>query len=88
MKDLPVLTDKQLRDVISHDFPLYKAQYLEWEKNNPQQAKSKNVRRRPKLPGRLDFDEFRFIVEVKYNYQSTAAKNNTATSQFNPQENI
>ena len=66
-KDLPILTERQLQDVISHDFPLYKAQYLEWEKQNPSKS---SMKKRPKLPGRLDFDEFKFIVEVKYNYQS------------------
>ena len=85
MKDLPILTERQLQDVISHDFPLYKAQYLEYEKTNPPKN---NMRRRPKLPGRLDFDEFKFIVEAKFNYQSQQTMKEKKVSVHSPKGNI
>lgn len=54
------MTERQLRDVISHDFAAYKVQYQEYEKENPPK------RIRPKKPGRLDFDEFKLIVQKKF----------------------
>lgn len=67
-KELPNLTEAQLREVISYDFAIYKEQYKAFEDANPLPP---GRRRRPKKPDRLDFEEFKFILQAKYEHLQT-----------------
>lgn len=64
-RELPNISETQLRDVISHDFVAYKEQYKAFEDANPV---PQGRRRRPKKPDRLDFEEFKYILQTKYEH--------------------
>ena len=70
-KDLPNMNEKQLREVISHDFKATKAKYVEHLKKNL--AKRSSRRRINDKPDKLDFEEFKFIIEQKYEMLSSSS---------------
>ena len=77
------MTHKQLQDVIEHDFSDYKAQYAEHLARNP--PTGRKPPRVNKDPDTLEFSEFKFIIEQKFDYLN---KRNTKSGPTSPHDNI